>query len=265
MLCFLPSALLPSIAYLPKKNNLLGFIKRHYMAGKAVNCYRTTISVRTFYGFGEQRLGYLENRYHVSQQCFSRAWVLLHPQRHRFRQWLGVPQYAGLWLVQKRTDCLHPLTQLPQEWKSLRGTEKLSIRPLVSLTTKKGLLVLKASYDPVVLRGNLDTAHNKLHHAHSNKRLVEIRDENAWVVRKYPESSIASRLNFMMRHYVAKHNQTIICYKFSNWVLLIFPISRIIWLNLIRHCQSLETSLQHFMFPCDFIPKKIPPIPSIDN
>ena len=39
---------------------------------------------------------------------------------------------------------------------------------------KKGLYVLKASYDPVVLRANLDTALNKLHHAHSNKRLVEI-------------------------------------------------------------------------------------------
>jgi len=46
--------------------------------------------------------------------------------------------------------------------------------PFVSLTAKKQLSARKASYDPVVLRSNLDTALDRLHHAHSNKTLKEV-------------------------------------------------------------------------------------------
>ncbi len=46
--------------------------------------------------------------------------------------------------------------------------------PFVSLTAKEQLSALKAGYDPVVLRYNLDTALDKLHHAHSNKTLIEV-------------------------------------------------------------------------------------------
>ncbi|GAB6277869.1 MAG: DDE-type integrase/transposase/recombinase [Rectinema sp.] len=46
--------------------------------------------------------------------------------------------------------------------------------PFVSLTAKKQLSARKVSYDPVVLCHNLDIALDKLHHAHSNKTLVEL-------------------------------------------------------------------------------------------
>ena len=49
----------------------------------------------------------------------------------------------------------------------------------MSLTAKKGLSVLKASYDPVVLRYSLDTALEMLHHAHGNKTQIEIVYEKA--------------------------------------------------------------------------------------
>jgi len=48
------------------------------------------------------------------------------------------------------------------------------VSPFVLLTAKERLSALKASYDPVVLRYNLDAALDKLHHAHNNKRLVKI-------------------------------------------------------------------------------------------
>ncbi len=44
----------------------------------------------------------------------------------------------------------------------------------VSLTSKEQLSALKAGYDPVVLRNTLDAALQKLHHAHSKKRLIEV-------------------------------------------------------------------------------------------
>jgi len=46
--------------------------------------------------------------------------------------------------------------------------------PFVPLTAKERFSALKASYDPVVLRYNLDTALDKLHHAHRNKTLTEV-------------------------------------------------------------------------------------------
>jgi hypothetical protein len=45
---------------LAKEKQSPWFIKRHYTANEAVYYYKTKIPVRTFYGFGEQRPGYLE-------------------------------------------------------------------------------------------------------------------------------------------------------------------------------------------------------------
>ena len=46
--------------------------------------------------------------------------------------------------------------------------------PFVPLAAKERLPALKARYDPVVLRYDLDMALDKLHHAHSNKTLIEV-------------------------------------------------------------------------------------------
>ncbi len=49
--------------------------------------------------------------------------------------------------------------------------------PFVSLSAKAQLSAVRARYDPVLLRSNLDIALDTLHHANSNKKLVEIHYE----------------------------------------------------------------------------------------